>query len=140
MRRADDIDMPPSSSIRLGIALNFSVFHFEIMRNPDDACRLARTALESALASPDRSHPFENGAPNKFTTLCSAMRREAKDSALILQLLQDNLELWTREQTPANLVSVEAAIPAEDPPAGVAELEDLADGSPAASAGTTDRT
>ena len=28
--------------IRLGLALNFSVFHYEIMNNPDKACSLAR--------------------------------------------------------------------------------------------------
>jgi len=29
--------------IRLGLALNFSVFNYEILNNPDEACKLAKT-------------------------------------------------------------------------------------------------
>merc|ERR1712006_14783 len=36
--------------IRLGLALNFSVFHYEVLNNPDEACKMARTAFEDAIA------------------------------------------------------------------------------------------
>ena len=35
--------MAPTNSIRLGLALNYSVFHYEIGNSPDDACKLAKS-------------------------------------------------------------------------------------------------
>ena len=34
--------MQPTHPIRLGLALNFSVFFYEIMNNPEEACHLAK--------------------------------------------------------------------------------------------------
>lgn len=34
--------MEPTHPIRLGLALNYSVFHYEIENKPDKACQLAK--------------------------------------------------------------------------------------------------
>merc|ERR1712072_469673 len=39
--------------IRLGLALNYSVFQYEVLSNPDEACKMARTAFEDAIAELD---------------------------------------------------------------------------------------
>lgn len=72
--------LPSTHPIRLGLALNFSVFYYEIMEQSDIACKLAKTAFDEAieeLDNPDNS--------------------DYKDSTLIMQLLRDNLTLWTSE-------------------------------------------
>lgn len=66
--------------IKLGLALNFSVFHYEIMNNGNKACDLAKKAFDDAIAELD--HLKEDSY---------------KDSTLIMQLLRDNLTLWTSE-------------------------------------------
>jgi len=70
--------------IRLGLALNYSVFQYEVLQNPDDACKMARTAFEDAIAE------LDNVAEESY-----------KDSTLIMQLLRDNLTLWTSDQEEA---------------------------------------
>ena len=35
----------------LGLGLNYSVFQFEVLSNPDEACKMARTAFEDAIAA-----------------------------------------------------------------------------------------
>jgi len=68
--------------IRLGLALNFSVFHYEIKNDPGEACSLARKAFDDAINDIDNDKGDE----------------KYKDSALIMQLLRDNLQLWESAQ------------------------------------------
>merc|ERR1712179_4637 len=74
-------DLAVTHPIRLGLALNFSVFQYEVLSNPDEACKMARTAFEDAIAE------LDNVAEDSY-----------KDSTLIMQLLRDNLTLWTSDQ------------------------------------------
>jgi 14-3-3 protein beta/theta/zeta len=74
--------MPPTHPIRLGLALNFSVFYYEILNSPERACHLAKQAFDDAIAELD-----------------SLNEDSYKDSTLIMQLLRDNLTLWTSDTT-----------------------------------------
>merc|ERR1712187_798432 len=73
-------DLAVTHPIRLGLALNFSVFQYEVLSQPDEACKMARTAFEDAIAE------LDNVAEDSY-----------KDSTLIMQLLRDNLTLWTSD-------------------------------------------
>jgi 14-3-3 protein epsilon len=48
-----NVELPPTHPIRLGLALNFSVFYYEIMGSPDKACNLAKQAFDDAIAELD---------------------------------------------------------------------------------------
>ena len=39
-------DLAVTHPIRLGLALNYSVFMYEVLNDPDEACKMARTAFE----------------------------------------------------------------------------------------------
>nr|KAJ0212733.1 hypothetical protein LSAT_V11C400162020 [Lactuca sativa] len=73
-------ELPSTHPIRLGLALNFSVFYYEIMNSPEKACQLAKQAFDEAISELD-----------------TLSEESYKDSTLIMQLLRDNLTLWTSD-------------------------------------------
>lgn len=82
-KAAQDIanaELPSTHPIQLGLALNFSVFYYEILNSPDRACNLAKQAFDEAIAELD-----------------TLGEESYKDSTLIMQLLRDNLTLWTSD-------------------------------------------
>ena len=74
------IQLKPTNPIRLGLALNFSVFYYEIMEKQELACKLAKDAFDDAIAQLD-----------------NLKEDQYKDATLIMQLIRDNLTLWTSE-------------------------------------------
>lgn len=66
--------------IRLGLALNYSVCFYEILKDKKAACELAKSAFDQAISGLDK-----------------LPEASYKDSTLIMQLLRDNLTLWTSE-------------------------------------------
>jgi len=71
-------NLAPTHPIRLGLALNYSVFLYEVQQEHDQACSLAKSAFDDAIAELD-----------------TLDEESYKDSTLIMQLLRDNLTLWT---------------------------------------------
>merc|ERR1711907_215976 len=80
-KEGGNVPLPPTDPIRLGLALNYSVFHYEIQNAPEEACALAKKAFDDAIAELD-----------------TLSEESYKDSTLIMQLLRDNLTLWTSDQ------------------------------------------
>lgn len=78
---AQKINLPPCNSIKLGLALNFSVFYYEVMKDQKKACELAEEALQGAL--------------DKIDDISEEDFRDAKS---IIELLKENLTLWKEEE------------------------------------------
>ena len=72
--------LAPTHPIRLGLALNYSVFLYEVQSESMKACDLAKQAFDEAIAELD-----------------TLDEESYKDSTLIMQLLRDNLTLWTSD-------------------------------------------
>jgi 14-3-3 protein epsilon len=78
--QANGIELPPCNPIKLGLALNFSVFHYEVMKNHKAACELADKALQEALEKIDELE-----------------EDDFRDAKSIIELLKENLTLWKEE-------------------------------------------
>lgn len=72
--------LPSTNPIRLGLALNHSVFFYEIQNMRDEAIELAKKAFDDAIADLD-----------------TLEEEQYKDATLIMQLIRDNLTLWGSE-------------------------------------------
>lgn len=72
--------LPTTNPTRLGLSLNYSVFLYEIINSPEQACKMAKTAFDSAIGDLEQLED-----------------EQYKDSASIMQLLRDNLTLWTAD-------------------------------------------
>ena len=79
---ANQINLPACNPIKLGLALNFSVFHYEVMKNHKAACDLADKALQDAL---DKIDELEE--------------EDFRDAKSIIELLKENLTLWKEEES-----------------------------------------
>jgi len=75
-------ELPISNPIKLGLALNYSVFYYEVISDQETACNIAKETLDqvkSNLANIDEED------------------EEYKDAFSIINLLQENLNMWTTE-------------------------------------------
>lgn len=70
----------PFNSVVLGLALNFSVFYYEVMGDPAKACEIAKQQLEEALEQIDE---------------CS--EENFQEAQSIIELLKENLNIWAEE-------------------------------------------
>lgn len=69
--------LTPVDALRLGVALNFSVFYYELLGKEEEACQLASVAFDQAI--------------NELDDLSEDQYRETSQ---IMQLLRDNLSSW----------------------------------------------
>mmetsp|Transcript_113204 Transcript_113204/g.156354 ORF Transcript_113204/g.156354 Transcript_113204/m.156354 type:complete len:120 (-) Transcript_113204:78-437(-) len=77
---ANEIALAPCNPIKLGLALNFSVFHYEVMKNHKKAVEIADNSLQEAL---DKIDELEED--------------DFRDAKSIIELLKENLTLWKEE-------------------------------------------
>mmetsp|Transcript_54276 Transcript_54276/g.140148 ORF Transcript_54276/g.140148 Transcript_54276/m.140148 type:complete len:240 (-) Transcript_54276:313-1032(-) len=70
-------NLPTTHPIRLGLALNHTVFMYEVEGKKEEACAFAKKAFDEAISELD-----------------SLDEDTYKDCTLIMQLLRDNLTLW----------------------------------------------
>jgi 14-3-3 protein epsilon len=73
--------LEPTHPTRLGLALNFAVYYHDVRKSPERACHLGKHAFDEAVACLDDSSSMQ------------VMR----DSMMILQLLRDDLVIWSSE-------------------------------------------
>ena len=73
-------EIPITNSTRLGLALNYSVFYYEIKGLREEACNIAKNAFDESMK-----------------VLDDLEKSKAKDTLLIIQLLKENLILWNNE-------------------------------------------
>eukprot|EP00475_Leptophrys_vorax_P027631 TRINITY_DN3940_c0_g2_i1.p1 TRINITY_DN3940_c0_g2~~TRINITY_DN3940_c0_g2_i1.p1 ORF type:complete len:313 (+),score=86.78 TRINITY_DN3940_c0_g2_i1:131-940(+) len=72
------LHLPPTHPVRLGLALNFSVFYIEIKQKPEQAKRMAENSYDGAAAE-----------------LAHADKSNQKDTDYIMQLMKENIRQWT---------------------------------------------
>jgi 14-3-3 protein epsilon len=87
------------------------VFYYEILNSPDRACHLAKQAFDDAIAELD-----------------SLSEESYRDSTLIMQLLRDNLTLWTSSDNgePEGAAEAPKDKPAEAPKEADGQAEEPA--------------
>uniref|UniRef100_A0A0N5AP49 14_3_3 domain-containing protein n=1 Tax=Syphacia muris TaxID=451379 RepID=A0A0N5AP49_9BILA len=90
--------------VRLGLALNYSVFFYEISSSPDRACQLAKKCFSEMVVrcvvddeGPIRRIDVVVAFDDAIAELDTLNEDSYKDSTLIMQLLRDNLTLWTSD-------------------------------------------
>ena len=77
--------LPATHPIRLGLALEFSVFQYRVLDNSEEACKTARTAFEAAFWT--LFHVPDNVSEDSY-----------KDSKVIMQRLLEKISFWSCDQ------------------------------------------
>ena len=72
--------LSPINPIKIDLALSFSVFNYDVLKNTEDAISIATEALNEGVER-----------LNEISDV------DAKDASISLQMLKDNLENWNKE-------------------------------------------
>ena len=73
--------LPSCHPVRLGLHLNYSVFHYEIMERKEHACTMAEAALSGAMYAAEET--LDEAAYN--------------DAVSIMRLMENNLQMWRED-------------------------------------------
>lgn len=73
-------ELKSNNPIKLGLALNYSVFYYEVLDNPLEAINIANAAFNDGISN------LENIVEHQY-----------KDATNILQLLKENINMWTAD-------------------------------------------
>lgn len=110
-------ELPPTHPIRLGLALNYSVFYYEILKSSERLLQCPPPSENSTLFSnsftlvshrwcfflickftPCRACDLAKQAYDDAVAELDSLDQESyKDSTLIMQLLRENLTLWNSD-------------------------------------------
>ena len=76
-----ETNLRPKDTLRLGVALNFSVFNYEILNDANNAFTIAKKAFDTCLEDLSNNNKDD----------------DYKDATTILQLLDENMNMWSIE-------------------------------------------
>ncbi|KAG5390616.1 hypothetical protein IGI04_032157 [Brassica rapa subsp. trilocularis] len=97
---AAETGLAPTHPLRLGLALNFSVFYHEILNSPQRFGNYFNTyniIIACVTLSQHAIQLTKQALDDAIAELESLNEEPYKDSTLIMQKLRDNLALWTAE-------------------------------------------
>ena len=80
---AEAKNLPSIHPISLGLALNFSVFYYEVINDHEQACQIAKTTLDNANKELPQNVDEDD--------------EQYRDAMSIINLLKENLEMWKIE-------------------------------------------
>ena len=73
-------ELPLYNEVRLGIALNYSVFEYDIMDNKNEAIEIALKIYNDVMKILD-----------------DVEKKRASDNLLLIQLIKENINTWSNE-------------------------------------------
>ena len=89
--------LEPTNSVRLDLALTYSVFNYEILQDQAKARNMAKDAFDRAIAKlSKRNANTDSGEQNKYGKILDSYKD--LDSYLILRKLKDQLTKWTPKE------------------------------------------
>lgn len=50
-----DLHLKPTNSIKIGVAVNYSVFLYDIQNDPTSACKVAKSAFDNAMENIEKA-------------------------------------------------------------------------------------
>jgi 14-3-3 protein epsilon len=75
-------NLPVTNHVRLGLALNLSVYYYEVVNNQETGCQIAKEALDLVKKEIDSLDEYDENNTDTFH---------------VIEMLQENLNIWNIE-------------------------------------------